>query len=467
MLKSILISTVMLLFVTGVIFSQTDSPEQKSGLKNTVTTEKPIPQYLLDQLEMAQRTENIEEENRIMNILNSKYLDVTFYNSFLPYNAVVEQGEDEKTHNPPYNPDWLGTDIEVYAHSDNTTNVTNRTLDMKYCMDNGKLYIASCVNIPSWHGIRVFSSSNSGASWVYESGLSNNATYWTGLSMTVEQRADGIPDSVRVNIFYTESNYSGGSDARLGFWSFKPDGTAYHVYKIIGTPTSGYKFVWPSAYSNGNFQSSSTDIGCIVGEYNNAGTTCYQMRQFYMSNFSWIFSITSCNTGWNEFRPSAVYKNDPSGTDSVYIATERRFTTPATYKLRVLKTRYYGGITAAWNYLTITTGTTGYDHNPCLAIEDKLSPTRLVITYTQNNSSSSVYGYGRRSYSLYGGGGTRGGGSFGKCGSTGYNWGWWGLTIGALTLGNLPFLWGDRGLLNGGSATFPHLGGSNSLGGST
>ena len=83
MLKSILISTVMLLFVTGVIFSQTDS-QQKSGLKNSVTTEKPIPQYLLDQLEMAQRTENIVEEKWIMNILIRNILMLHFIIHLLP-----------------------------------------------------------------------------------------------------------------------------------------------------------------------------------------------------------------------------------------------------------------------------------------------------------------------------------------------------------------------------------------------
>jgi hypothetical protein len=262
--------------------------------------------------------------------------------------------------------------------------------------------------------------------------------------MTVEQRNNSVPDSVRVHVFYTESTATSNDGAVLGYWSFKPDGTAYHVFKVIGTPAAGNEFRWPSAYSNGQFQSSSTDIGCIVGEYNNAGTTCISMRQFYMVNFSWTFSITTNNTGWNEFRPSAVYKNNPSGTDSVYIATERRFTSPAQYEIRVLKTRYYGGVSSpAWSYIGITNTLSDYEHNPCLAIQDWYSPDKLVITYTRNTSTSST-GYGRRSYT-YNGGPTWTDATLGNSATTGYTW------VSVDTNGSstyCAYLWGDSDSLN-------------------
>ena len=143
MLKTILLSTVMLLLLAGLTYSQT--AEQKSCIKNKVTSEKQIPQYLLDQLESAQRTENVAEENRIMNILNTNYLDVTFDRVFMPDDIIIP-GSDEKTYNPPYNPDWMGTDVQVYNHTGTSPNYTDRTLDMKYCEEDRKLYIAFCFN---------------------------------------------------------------------------------------------------------------------------------------------------------------------------------------------------------------------------------------------------------------------------------------------------------------------------------
>jgi len=291
----------------------------------------------------------------------------------------------------------------------------------------------------------VYSSSNSGLTWIFEGGLTNNSTYWTGLSMTVEQRRTGYLDSVRVHVFYTEAAATNNDGARLGYWSFKPDGAAYHVFKVIGNPTAGREFRWPSAYSNGNFQSSSTDIGCIVGEYNNSGTTMYRMKQFYMVNFSWIFSTTTNNTGWNDVRPSAVYKNNASSTDSVYIVTERRFTSPAQYEIRVLKTRSTGGVSSpAWGYITITNTSSNYEHEPCLAIQDRRYPDKMVITYTRNTSSSTT-GFGRRSYSYSGGAGTWTHAALGNSATTSYTW----VSVdsnGGSTY--CAYLWGDADSLN-------------------
>ena len=205
--------------------------------------------------------------------------------------AVYESVTDEGTYNPPYNPDWMGTDVNVYFHAGEQTNVTKRTLDMEYCEENGRLYIAACVNISGWHGIRVWSSNNSGLTWTEEGAFVNNAVYWNELSMKVEQRYNGRPDSVRVNIFYTYSTGSGGSDAYVGFLSFKPHGSQPDlIVKVVANPLFGRKFAYPSAYSNGQYNSTGTDMGCIVGEYNNAGTTCYGFRKYFMTNWSWNFT---------------------------------------------------------------------------------------------------------------------------------------------------------------------------------
>ena len=441
MRKSILISAVMLLLLAGLTYSQTDTPEQRIGLKNEANTEKKIPQYLLDQLETAQQNENVEEENRIMNILNRKYFDVTFDRVFMP-DDISTPGSDEEIYNPPYNPDWMSSDRLVYNHAGNTSAVTDRNLDMKYCEKDGKLYIAFCLNITGWRGIRVYSSSNSGLTWTSEGTMSNNSYYWTGLSMTVDETWSSRPDSVRVNLFVTRSTNTNNNGAHLRFYSLKPS-TNQWIQITLAYPSSGNEFRWPSAYTNGQFHGTSTDIGCIIGEYNNALTDMVSLKQFYMANWSWSFSTTTSTGASEKFRPSAVYKNNPSGTDSVYIAYE--FRSVINYQIRISRARNYGGQTN-WPITAIVAYGAGlYHRKPCLAIQDQRYPSRMVVTYTQNTTPSIAYGRGKFSYSYSGGASWIMMLNLGNSYTTRYTW------VSADTNGTsqyCTFIWGDDDSLN-------------------
>ena len=353
---------------------------------------------------------------------------------------IYEFSTDENTYNPPYNPDWMGTDILVYNHSGNTNN-THRTLDMQYCEEDGRLYIACVVNISGWHGVRVYSSSNSGASWVSEFGVSSASYYWTGISMTVDQSWSYRHDSVRVNLFCTRASNSNNDNAHLRFYSMKPHVSGGVVAKTIVTPATGREFAFPSAYSNGNFEGRYTDIGCIIGEYNNAGTNCMSLRKYYMTNWSWNFTGYSFTSSFEHFWPSAVYKNNQSGVDSVYIAVETRL--PTNSDIRILKTRAFGG--GGWSSAFSTT-TFAYNRRPCLAIQDQRYPTRMVVTYTQNSSSGAAYGRGRLVYSYSGG--AAGSWNYIYMGSsytTRYTW------VSCDTNGTsqyCTFIWGDNDSLN-------------------
>ena len=437
MLKSILLSAVILLLLAGLTYSQ---------------TEKKVPQYLLDQLEIAQQTENVEEENRIMNILNTNYLDVTFDRVFMQ-DDIITPSSDEESYNPPYNPDWMSSDVLVYNHTGNTNNVTDRTLDMEYCEEDGKLYIAFCENTSSYHGARVYSSNNNGLTWTSEGGISNMTYYWTGLSMTVDQSWSYRPDSVRVNLFVTRSTGTNNDNAHLRFYSLLTSSGSW-IQMTVANPTPGNEFRWPSAYSNGQFAGSGTDIGCIVGEYDNGLTSLISLKQFYMANWGWSFTTTAYTSAYDDWRPSAVYKNNPSGTDSVYIATERRWTTNS--QIRILRARYYGGQTG-WPYTSITNGTGQYNRNPCLTIPQNRYPERMVITYTQNTSSTSSIGNGRRSYNYDGGAGTWTHGALGNSADTRYTWVSSDSNGGE---GYCTYIWGDTDSLNVIRSTCSFLGGT-------
>ena len=353
---------------------------------------------------------------------------------------IHEYGTDEGLYNPPYNPDWLGTDMLVYNHTGNTQNV-HRTLDMQYCEEDGRLYIALVENLTGSHGVRVYSSSNSGASWVYEYGVHNNSYYWTGISMTVDQSYSYRHDSVRVNLFCTRAASANNDNAHLRFYSMKPHVSGGTISITISNPASGREYAFPSAYSNGNFAGTGTDIGCVFGEYNNAGTSCIRMGKFYMTNWSWSFTGYAVASSFEHFWPSAVYKNNQSGTDSVYVAVETRL--PTSSDIRILRTRAFGG--GSWPSTEVAT-TFAYNRRPCLAIQDRRYPNRMVVTYTQNSTSAAVYGRGRLSYSYSGGAA----GSWshlylGNSHTTRYTW------VSCDTNGTdqyCTFIWGDYDSLN-------------------
>jgi len=350
-------------------------------------------------------------------------------------------GTDEGVYNPPYNPDWASSDILVYDFTGNTSqNVDRRTLDMEWCEEDGRLYIAMVVNLPTSRSFRVYSSNNSGASWDFEYGVSNAGYYWTSITMTVDQSWNSRHDSVRVNIFCTRATGTNNDGAHLRFYSFKPHTSGGVISKTISSPAAGNEYDHPSAYSNGQFNGSGTDVGCIVGEYNNAGTSTVRLKKYYMTNWSWNFTEQSYTDPYHDVYLSAVYKNNQSGNDSVYIATERRWAT--NYQIRILRTRAFGG--GSWAWTAITTGSGEFNRKPCLAIQDRRYPSRMVITYTRRTNSSIAYGRGRNSNS-YNGGVTWNHTNLGNSYTTRYTW------VSCDTNGTdeyCTYIWGDADSLN-------------------
>lgn len=376
MLKSILLSVVIILLLSDLTYSQN---------KNKV------PQYLLDQLVIAQENENIDEENRIMNILNTKYKEETHYIN----PAQDEYGEiiECRTDTPPYNPDWVDPDVTVYS-GNSFNQYGERPLDLKMGKD-GNMYLATCVN-GTFRGIRLYRSTNSGLTWQNTNNLigSGGAAY-EGLSMLVERNHSSNNDSIRVIIFFTYSDTVMGYNSKLRMWSVRPSGGLGSVIlKTIASPGTGNQFRWVSAVSNGMFQSTGTDVGVVVGECaNNPYSKCIYLRYYYMGNFTWSFQGVYYTDPYQDFKPFAAYK-DISGTDSVYIATHREFSTNS--QIRIIKIRFTWG-TNTWPTSIVTSNTSHYHATPVLNIvQNPQACDKMIITYIRS-------GYARYSYSINGG----------------------------------------------------------------
>ena len=404
MFKSILISAVMLLLLAGLTYSQTDlAPDSKiiiSGTEKTfpgdivdskVNTGKDVPQYLFDQLEIANETENLEEENRIMNIINTHYSEGVPANT--TYGLMPDETSISGNNNPPYNPDWVSPDVLVWSGTGGSA--TRRTMDMKMGED-GNMYLAFCYNGSS-HGIKIYRSTNWGLNWTAVHTLTGSSWY-TGLSMTVERRHASNNDSIRVNVFFTYSTTGSNNDnGRLRLMSCRiGSGTGQNIFVNIDSPGSGNEYRWPSAVSNGAFYSTTTDIGVVLGEYNNAVTSEINLKYFYTSNMSFSFTEYTYFNPNEDYWLSAAYK-DINGTDSLFIVSERRWGTQS--QLRLIRTRFVGP-TTSWPYTTITSGSGEFNREPSFNIpQRKFGCDKMMVTYTRRTNGTTAYGLPRYAYS--------------------------------------------------------------------
>ncbi|MBL7128886.1 MAG: T9SS type A sorting domain-containing protein [Ignavibacteria bacterium] len=407
MFKTILLSTVMLLLFAGLTYSQTDigldtkfnvtdkygiTPEEEAVLNSQVNIERNIPQYLLNQLELARRNENIEEMNRIQNIIDTKYNNGVYIVKPNQYPSGLEPVPCYADNQiPPYNPDWQGTDITVYTGNSSNLYTRPKALDMKLGED-GNMYIAMIVNRSDYHGIRVYRSTNSGLTWVYRGGVTNTTQYFLSLSMLTERRHASNNDSLRICIYYTYGASSNNDDASLNFFSFKPNASTpdYLLVSNVVNPPAGSEVNFPCAVSDGQYYSTVTWMGCVVGEYNNAGTAFNRFHYVRTTNWGTSHTATTFDPGWLDKNLSAAFMN--KSNDSVYIAVERDM---APDEVRVITIPF----TPTSAFFTRYTTSGGPNTRPVISIQQTAQSVDKKIVMTYRNSSN----IGKYAFSLNGG----------------------------------------------------------------
>ncbi|HRN71443.1 MAG TPA: hypothetical protein PLS49_09790, partial [Candidatus Woesebacteria bacterium] len=362
----------------------------------TITPEIEIPQELLNQLEQARLNNDIEEANRINDIINSQYrTGVKIINSQnAPSNLPLS--EPITTSIFPEEHDWLPGDVLV-ASDTGGGNQFPRTLDIKLG-DDGNLYLATIVNTATQRRIKVYKSTNGGETWANKGGIyypSLNAHYET-LSMLVESKNPSVDDSIRVIVYYTTAADNNNDGASLGFFQFKPNATSSeYSIKALESPTSGREFNYVSAIGDGQYYTSLTYFGCVVGEYSNNADTSVSIRVFRTTDWGDTHSSVTLDTyssSWTDKYPVAQFKASVSGGDSIYIVTERVFPTISQSQVRIIIAPWTLNTNFNQNYLT-TGGTDIYYRKPVLAI--KQSPRsvdkRMVITCTKDGQAKYHY----------------------------------------------------------------------------
>jgi len=298
--------------------------------------------------------------------------------------------------NPPFNPDWMGTDIKVYDGT--TTNINKRELDLKLGKD-GNLYLAMCINNTSFHGIRCYRSTNSGLNWTLIRSVSGTSNAWyTGLSMLVVRNHLTNNDSMRVLIFFTHTlTNNTNDDATLRMFSFLGNGAGASILATIDEPTTGKQYCWPSAVTDAALVSITPSVGVALIEYDNNSGNFYRIKYFFMPFLSynvWTeYSAYMILGGLNW--PSAAFASF-TNTTITYIATEFRNNNASQIRLYGIN---FSGPSGDWSYDAVTTNTSYHCIEPVLTIpQTKPACNEAIISYIRTTTYGATDGVACYSY---------------------------------------------------------------------
>lgn len=346
--------------------------------ENSVKVERNIPQSLLDQIETAKQNDDYDEVQRLEGIVNDQYRD-----GIKVVNSGDYVNEDQPVYsdgsNPPFNGDWLGTDVTLRTFTGQ--NNSPRTMDMVMAED-GNLYVAFCTDESPNRFIRFYRSSNSGGSWTLVGGLQTTG-YISSISMVCDRRSASDNDSLRIICYYTRASATTNDGAVLAFVSLKPNASSPdYIIQTISTPASGNEFNYCSAFSDGQYFSTATYQGVVAGEYNNANDDLISFHYLRTTNWGTSHTEVSFLGGNDDFYPFAQFVGTTS--DSVFIAVERRFT--GFNEIRLIKTPFVP--TAATNTDFLTSGGSGvFYEKPVLNVQQTAQTIthRMMITVIKDD----------------------------------------------------------------------------------
>jgi hypothetical protein len=382
----ILVQAMILLLITSASISQEFPGDwsRQSGEKQQVTDGRNnIPQNLLDEFAAAKRNRDNDAKERIGNQI-MQYLPQEVSD-----NSSTERPLETREQQAPFTPDWYTTDVMV--HNGQVAYVGGfRQVDLKQGED-GWLYLA--VNRRPVTGtlgqISVYRSSNGGATWTSVNGLSWDTRYIQSVSMLVENRSNtNFGDSTKIILYYVTSTTSNFNDARLESVSFNRNGSNW-LYNLVSTPPAGNKYEYPSSCSDGMYWGTATYVHCVVRQATNAGAQV-GLRHFISMNWTESHTSALLNTGWDDLYPSIQYGEKNTGTDSIYIATERRFGVSES-GLRLIATSEFVSASHFTYFVAFTSGVE-YEKPELTVVQQHFSlPRKMLMTCTRDRNPRFFY----------------------------------------------------------------------------
>lgn len=383
--KMFLFLAVMILFITGAVNAQQNLPNSHGKDDNE---EEPVMQQDKLPLELRQRLNTPGADNNadIKNELNKEADRI----------LGAEEPEDlyglkqtsvitSSFNNPPFNPEWYTSDVLVYTGAVASTG-GYRQLDLKQGEDGWMYYVVNTAGTPGQFSI--FMSSNGGATWAGSINYNAGSGYIHNISAVIDSRSNSVPDSTRILVYFTFSASLNGDNASLYVLNVKRNGIGGIVYPA-GNPAGGNKYEYVSACSDGMYWESATYQHAIVREATNAGVQV-GIRHFRTTNFGATHSSALLNTTYNDYFPSAAFSVE-SGTDSVYIAVERRLSSTE-YELRMIVTPDAPSTSFRVFYITNAVSGVKYER-PALTIVQQSAgvPKKVLVTTTRNRNPRYCY----------------------------------------------------------------------------
>lgn len=365
----VLVGLLMLLVVTVLAADDDRTPTTRTnppgmpqeGYSPRNLSAPTVPAELEDALKKAMEDGNGQEAQRIGQLMKA-YLPPA------PARKVAVEADQqiENQFQAAFGPVWTTNDITVYTGSVKYLGTPARQIDLKKGED-GNLYLAvNRTNVTSYTAwAQVYKSTNGGATWTAISGggVASTTAYFGEISMLVECRSVSNFDSTRIVLFYTRSSASAMTSATIRYASFLRDGSAFMGgASEIETPLAGRKFGSPSGFSDGAYYSTATYLGLVAAEYSNDGDSTKSLRYYRSTDWGTTWAGATFPATYQDWYPTAALKpGSAASTDSVYIATERRFS-PTNSLVRVTAAKFNPPTSDAITYyLPPVDGTSRYE----------------------------------------------------------------------------------------------------------
>jgi hypothetical protein len=363
--KSIFGSLFCLLIFTVTLYTQN---EQQPFTQNSA-----IPQSLLEKLNAEDDAGSPEEKQRL-NQEAEEYLVKT------PQSGDIGGTITSNFNNPPYQPDWYNSDVQVY--SGNIGSPSHRRFTLLQGQDGWMYYAVAKTGAGGIGSITVYFSTNGGANWPYLITYASPG-FIHSISMVLQSRTKSNADSTRFMVYFTYSPTASQDNASLYCWSSRRNGTASYI-TLAASPVAGNKLEYVSACTDNITETSTPYSHAVVREATNAGA---QQRLLHLRSIDCGESHTGAGlqTNNDDYYPSIAFSNE-SGTDSIYIAVERRVSSTE-YELRMLTTSEIPTSTIRVFYITSASSGIKYEKPVVTIVQQYYNvPKKIMVTCTKNRN---------------------------------------------------------------------------------
>lgn len=365
-----------------ITFSQTLDDIQREAFPNDVQTiDNSDYAKVLHNLTEAKKSGNVNEFNKYLNELNSKYSDRgnIKQSGTMPENRNVFIPTMKQPEELNYTPDWGSTEVKIFNGSVGTSssgnpNSFNRMVKIE--TDTlGNLFVGLLNG--SKDTLIFYRSTNRGVSWTKIQAISAGSLQkYYSFDFAVADTTAGFKIGMTVSIAPASNIYQG----TVYYADMLSDGSGFSPAEVF-TPTSGRGIIGPVICTDSYNWSPSNTYWYIAAQNCDASTGVTSFVPCaYTPNWGSTWVHDTARSTYNDYELDIDYKSD-----TIYVLLTNNLTASnENLRLRYIKLSGWGTNTS-WSQYN-PAGESFPETNGCLAINKKNSA--IVVTYTANESSN-------------------------------------------------------------------------------